>query len=347
MSQSNHRIKEPDTVHHLTSRIAHRVYFLKDDERNDFLSFVFRVTEFSGVKLLGWCIMTNHFHLLVYLPEPEALPDDEVRRRYDILKGIGANLSLKSQEEIEKQRHRMYNIADYMKMIKQWFSEDYNRRNGHKGTMWEATYGDVHVGKTSRAMAERLAYLHLNPVRAAITPNFDDYRWSSLTACMENNAIALSGMRFVYGPDMTDDEMFEYHKGIMCESLERWKFERAQTIARKRIMGYELPEDALTHEAQIVQAESHIKEIHEQLTSIQAERQVAKGAARKRELLERQILMAINANPMSSVQSLSDILGTPVPTIYQYLQSLKKRGVLFKEKRGAPWEVNFHNSGLT
>ena len=88
------------------------------------------MTEFSGVKLLGWCIMTNHFHLLVYLPKPESLPDEEIRRRYDILKGIGANLSLNTQEEIEKQRHRMYNIADYMKMIKQWFSEDYNRRNG-------------------------------------------------------------------------------------------------------------------------------------------------------------------------------------------------------------------------
>ena len=88
MSNSNHRITDYETVHHLTSRIAHRVFFLKEDERNDFQELMLRVAHFCGLRLLGWCIMENHFHILVYLPTPEHLPQDEVISRYRSLSGV-------------------------------------------------------------------------------------------------------------------------------------------------------------------------------------------------------------------------------------------------------------------
>ena len=81
------RNKEYNTVHHLTSRIAHRVFFLKEDERNDFVSLMMRVSAFSGVELIGWCIMNNHFHIYVYLPEPPQMTDEEVLARFKALKG--------------------------------------------------------------------------------------------------------------------------------------------------------------------------------------------------------------------------------------------------------------------
>ena len=94
MANSNNRIKEPETVHHLVSRIAHRVYFLKDEERNEFIDMMRRTAEFCGIKLIGWCIMTNHFHILAYLPQPQALDEDEILRRYGVLKGLSAASSL-------------------------------------------------------------------------------------------------------------------------------------------------------------------------------------------------------------------------------------------------------------
>jgi len=65
MAASNHRTKDYNAVRHLTSRIAHKVFFLNDEARNDFLSFVFRMTEFMGLHLLGWCVMTNHFYIIL------------------------------------------------------------------------------------------------------------------------------------------------------------------------------------------------------------------------------------------------------------------------------------------
>ena len=81
MANSNKRVKKCETVHHLVSRIAHRVYFLKEDERKDFLEIVRRAAEFTGIRLIGWCVMGNHFHILAYLPSPESVDEDEILRR--------------------------------------------------------------------------------------------------------------------------------------------------------------------------------------------------------------------------------------------------------------------------
>ena len=59
------RNTEYNTVHHLTSRIAHRAFFLKEEERNDLVDLMVRVSEFSGIELLGWCVLDNHFHICV------------------------------------------------------------------------------------------------------------------------------------------------------------------------------------------------------------------------------------------------------------------------------------------
>ena len=193
MAASNFRVHEYDTVHHLMSRIAHKVFILNEDDRNDFLDIMWRAAEFVGVTLLGWCVMTNHFHLLVYLPPPIELGEDEILRRYEILKGKTAAANKRKEldkfrsegcedvvnEWFERQRKRMYDIGSFMKIVKQWFTEMYNVRYSHTGTLWEGEYLDKGVKRTTSEMAKRLAYIHLNPIRALLASRFDEYRWSS------------------------------------------------------------------------------------------------------------------------------------------------------------------------
>ena len=184
MSASNHRVKDYETVHHLMSRIAHSVFFMKDDERTDFLSLAFRAADFCGLKLLGWCIMTNHFHLLVYLPQPETLTDEEVRARYAVL--VGPERA--EEADVGALRRRMFDVGEYMKIVKQSFTEGYNRREVHSGTMWEAVYRDKVVPRRTKDLSDSLCYQHLNPIRAAITPIFTAYPWSSLAVFVQGDA---------------------------------------------------------------------------------------------------------------------------------------------------------------
>ena len=64
------------------SRIANRAFFLNDEEKTRFVERLWRVATFSCVEVLAYCFMSNHFHILVYVPEPRELSDDELLARY-------------------------------------------------------------------------------------------------------------------------------------------------------------------------------------------------------------------------------------------------------------------------
>ena len=63
---------KPDRCYHLISRIANRAFYLTDEERTRFVERLWRVAKFSGIEVLAYCFMSNHFHLLVHLSEAPA-----------------------------------------------------------------------------------------------------------------------------------------------------------------------------------------------------------------------------------------------------------------------------------
>ena len=86
------RLIENSRCYHLISRLAHRAFFLDDEEKTRAVGLLRRVEEFSGVIVLAYAIMSNHFHIFIYVPEPEELNDEEVLRRINVLYR-GASLS--------------------------------------------------------------------------------------------------------------------------------------------------------------------------------------------------------------------------------------------------------------
>ena len=75
------RVNLPNRCYHLISRVAHRAFFLDDGERTRLVDLVRRVSRFSGVKLLAYGVMSNHFHAFVYIGYPEKIDDAEIVRR--------------------------------------------------------------------------------------------------------------------------------------------------------------------------------------------------------------------------------------------------------------------------
>lgn len=51
------------------SRIAHRAFFFDEEEKNRFVELLMRVEYFSSMKVIGWCVMSNHIHVYVFLEE--------------------------------------------------------------------------------------------------------------------------------------------------------------------------------------------------------------------------------------------------------------------------------------
>ena len=356
---SRNRNTSYNTVHHLTSRIAHQAFFLKDEQREDFVKLMLRVSAFSGVELLGWCVMSNHFHIYAYLPVPPQLTDEEVLERYHELKGDEVCQIADSHEAVAECqapcdssdaryaaraelvrsiRRQMYSVAEFMRMIKQWFSEDYNERNGHKGTMWAEVYGDhpfffPEMIEDYTDLRDILGYIHLNPIRANMVDRFDGYRWSSYAAFKSGEPVAVAAMRRVY-PGMSDAEIAEAHELRMNDLLEKYRRKSADAIARKRLNGYKEPAGHLTDECMIAQSIERIKRIEQEVMQLQLERKLAVNEPERRELICRQILKLAAAYPDSTPQTISAAIEIPVRTAQRYIKKLLRVGTLLRDCDG-------------
>jgi len=353
MSASNRRVREYGTIHHLTSRIAHRVFFLGVDEKNDLIEFIRRSIDFSGLKLLGWCILSNHFHLLVYLPEPVELSEEEIFCRYARIKGKEARIAAenrvsewrrsgdekRAEEWFASLKRRMNDIGEFMKMVKQWFTEEYNRRQTHCGTLWESVYHDRLVARDVKSMSRVLGYIHLNPIRAALSDSYDGYIWSSFAALCRKDEMALDGIRFVYNcPEGEREELISQHRELLDVLLEDVKRQRAEDIARRRLNGYEIPADPLTTEAMIAQAHEHLRVIQDAFISLKSKR--AEGLCCSGEEVDGNILSILRAEPNANAETISSILGLQVSSIYEHLRKLKQNGVISRDSRRSPWRIN-------
>ena len=189
--------EERPSVYHLTSRVVDRRFVFGDEERGKFRMFMRMMENFSGCRVLSYCVMSNHFHILLEVPPmPKAgLSDAELLKRLGVLyaenfvKSVSDELSAARTEgdvgdaDLVSEIHgrftpRMHDLSDFMKTLLQRFTRWFNRTHNRTGTLWEDRFKSVIVesGTAARTIA---AYIDLNPVRAGMVSDPADYRWSS------------------------------------------------------------------------------------------------------------------------------------------------------------------------
>ena len=66
-------------IFHVVSRVVDRRFVLKDLEREKFRTFMRMQENFSGCRILSYCLMSNHIHILLEVPPmPEEGISDEL-----------------------------------------------------------------------------------------------------------------------------------------------------------------------------------------------------------------------------------------------------------------------------
>ena len=181
--------------YHLMSRVVSGDFLLKEEEKTFFRNTMRRLEAFTGVKVLTYCIMSNHFHILAEVPEITDLPDDELLRRIkNFYKKEDAEVRLLEYEELKKiaeetgndrrlnawrKRYldRMGNLSVFGKELKERFSRWYNWKNDREGAFWSARFKSVLVENSEFALSTIAAYIDLNPVRAKMVADPKDYRF--------------------------------------------------------------------------------------------------------------------------------------------------------------------------
>jgi putative transposase len=163
-------------VCHVMSRTVLEGFVLGDIEKEYMLKLLKHLSLVYFTEVMGFCLMGNHFHLLVKLRPEHEYPDDELKKRYARYYGNG-------REPIDGQlpllRQKWGSLSEYMKEVKQTFSRFYNKTHGRRGFFWSDRFKSLIV-EEGETLINCLAYIDLNPVRAGIVEKPEDYRWSSL-----------------------------------------------------------------------------------------------------------------------------------------------------------------------
>lgn len=156
--------------------------------------------KFTGCRVVSYCLMCNHFHLLLEVP-PMAdggLSDEKLLERLSAIynaafvSGIAKELAMARSvvdandvqvgdtvAAIHKRfTYRMQDLGEFMKGLLQRFTQWFNRTHSRSGRLWEDRFKSVIVedGVAAKTIA---AYIDLNPVRAGMVKDPAGYRWSS------------------------------------------------------------------------------------------------------------------------------------------------------------------------
>lgn len=194
---------------HVTSRVVDRRFVFGDGEKQAFLGMIRQYEAFCGVQILSYCLMSNHFHLLVHIPrKPDLIPEDEVLRRMkclyskermaifeDYLSGLtGESADRERKDFFDQFRLRMYDLSHFVRELKLRFSKYFNQRNDRKGTLWEERFKCSLIEGQANALMNTAAYIELNSVRAGIVGDPAKYRWCSYTEALAGGKLARSGI---------------------------------------------------------------------------------------------------------------------------------------------------------
>jgi REP element-mobilizing transposase RayT len=138
------RIQFEGAVYHVASRgNAQQSIFLDDQDREGFLQVLASVVEKKRLICHVYCLMQNHYHLLIETPEG--------------------------------------NLSAGMHQLNGMYTQYFNRRHGRVGHLFQGRYKAILVDKENYLL-ELCRYVLLNPVKAGAVKNPGQWTWSSYGA---------------------------------------------------------------------------------------------------------------------------------------------------------------------
>ena len=203
-------------TYHVMSRTCGGQVLFDDVEKEALRRLLWKMAEFSGVRLVTYCIMGNHFHALVEVPKREIwlerfAGDGGEERLYAHLRTLYSRefVGLLKQEmeglrklgmdtlalaKLESIKKRFCDLSIFVKEVKERYSRWFNKRHERKGTLWMDRYKSVMVEGKGEPLHTMAAYIDLNPVRAGLVEDPKDYRWCGYAEAVSGSRRAQRGL---------------------------------------------------------------------------------------------------------------------------------------------------------
>ena len=208
------RLKAPKNLdvayYHCVSRAVERSLVFDDVAKNQFVEFMRLYEKLCHLRVVTYCVMPNHMHLLVEVPaRPKSGPSEKALLEHitechgeKYARSVQENLRRlrstgqrkEATELLDRWKERLWDISSFMKTFKQRFTQWYNKTQNRRGTLWEERYRSTLVEGGGIALAMVGAYIDLNPMRAKLVRDVKRYSWCGYGAAMAGDKLAQKGI---------------------------------------------------------------------------------------------------------------------------------------------------------
>lgn len=151
----------PGSFYHIYNRgnNSQPIFF----ERNNYLFFLTKIRThlFPLVDILAYCLMPNHFHLLVYVPE--SLDHSECHSSGDS----------KSPDELNKK------IIAAIAIILRSYTRAINKKHNRSGSLFQSKTKAKNLSENENHAFTCFHYIHQNPVSAGLVSSMSSWEFSS------------------------------------------------------------------------------------------------------------------------------------------------------------------------
>ena len=135
---------KPNSFYHVYNRGNNKEEVFKyADDKNLFINQLYKNKDVCGIKLVSYCIMGNHFHLLI-----------------------------KTGNDPKK-------LSNYMQRVTTSYAINTNRKRNRVGHIFQGRYSANYLPYKKDQMRV-LSYIKQNPVRDGIVKKSSDYRWTKV-----------------------------------------------------------------------------------------------------------------------------------------------------------------------
>jgi len=178
------RIDYPGALHHVIVRGINGKYIFKEtEEKKEFYTRLKDLKEKSSVQIYAWCLMSNHFHILIQTGKTS--------------------------------------LSEFMRSLLTGYALNYNKRHKRKGYVFQNRYKSI-ICDRDEYLLPLVRYIHLNPVktRMIMISELLSYRWTGYRETVGGGAQVLIEHEEVLGFfGQKSKEAIEGYKEYMNEGL--------------------------------------------------------------------------------------------------------------------------------